>query len=523
VSGTDYTTTPNHGFYLPVYNADSENWGYHLVDNWTAVDGLLATTGAGALFLPLAGGSMKGVITQPTAPVAATDLANKAYVDAHAFTDAPNNTTAYGRLGGAWASVLPIAGGSLTGALTLAGDPSAAQQAATKNYVDTRVGSLLLGAVVSDGAPASPSPGELWFSSTDAQLYVWYPDPNSSQWVAASNAGTVSVTSFNARTGAVTLTPADLGSAGGLHDTGRNYLHNGLMNIAQRGAGPWSTVSYTADRWWINLSGDTSSAAINAAVDADRSSIGDEACRYTLGVSIVGTAAATALTAIQQRIESVRRLAGKTVTVSFWANATAGLRLGVSLDQGFGTGGSPSPEVDGNGQAVTLTSAYARYSLTFVLPSAAGKTLGTNGNDWTALNFWYSSGSTNAVRSGNVGVQSGGINLWGVQLEAGSTATPLEKLDPQQDLAKCNRFFYAGAITSAGYQISGTTIIVPYSLPVNMRGTPTLVITGSAGSVNIGSAAMSPGNNGRDIYASATSTVTGQNTLAYTFTASADL
>ena len=41
----------------------------------------------------------------------------------------------------------------------------------------------------------------------------------------------------------------------------------------------------------------------------------------------------------------------------------------------------------------------------------------------------------------NVGVQSGSIAIWGVQLEIGSVATPLEKPDPQQDLAKCQRFY----------------------------------------------------------------------------------
>lgn len=44
------------------------------------------------------------------------------------------------------------------------------------------------GAVVSDTAPASPLPGALWWDSAGTQqLYVWYNDGTSSQWVAASN------------------------------------------------------------------------------------------------------------------------------------------------------------------------------------------------------------------------------------------------------------------------------------------------------------------------------------------------
>ncbi|CCV02120.1 hypothetical protein IIV25_102L [Invertebrate iridovirus 25] len=48
---------------------------------------------AGAPFLPLAGGTMTGQIVQPLAPVAANDLANKAYVDAQVSAGTPDATT----------------------------------------------------------------------------------------------------------------------------------------------------------------------------------------------------------------------------------------------------------------------------------------------------------------------------------------------------------------------------------------------------------------------------------------------
>jgi hypothetical protein len=49
------------------------------------------------------------------------------------------------------------------------------------------------GVTVSDTAPASPTNGQLWFDSLDGQLYLWYTDPTSSQWVAASNASGASI------------------------------------------------------------------------------------------------------------------------------------------------------------------------------------------------------------------------------------------------------------------------------------------------------------------------------------------
>jgi hypothetical protein len=48
--------------------------------------------------------------------------------------------------------------------------------------------SIVPGAVtIIDTPPASPTPGQLWWDSTAALLYVYYQDPTSSQWVDANN------------------------------------------------------------------------------------------------------------------------------------------------------------------------------------------------------------------------------------------------------------------------------------------------------------------------------------------------
>ena len=50
--------------------------------------------------------------------------------------DATSDGFSYGRLNGAWAKVLPLTGGTLTGSLILNADPTVALGAATKQYVD---------------------------------------------------------------------------------------------------------------------------------------------------------------------------------------------------------------------------------------------------------------------------------------------------------------------------------------------------------------------------------------------------
>lgn len=72
-------------------------------------------------WLPLAGGTMTGPLTLNSDPASSSQAATKHYADTLA------------------ASELPLGGGTLTGPLTLAADPATNLQAATKEYVDSGV------------------------------------------------------------------------------------------------------------------------------------------------------------------------------------------------------------------------------------------------------------------------------------------------------------------------------------------------------------------------------------------------
>lgn len=305
------------------------------------------------------------------------------------------------------------------------------------------------------------------------------------------------------------------------NNVGRNLIHNSLFNVAQRGVGPFAAGGYTLDRWCLGLAaGDTPS--VDQAVFEMGGLAADEQAHFMLRNVFTGGAGAGNLILVYQPIENVLRLANKTVTVSFWAVAAAGApKFGVSLDQIFGTGGSPGASVLGNGQSVTLSTTWTRYSLTFTLPGIAGKVLGTNSNDFTELVLWYSSGATNATRSGNVGVQSGTFYLWGVQLELGSVMTSLEKPDPQQDLAKCQRFYQSLTFACGGYNAAGGVVYADFPFPVRMHHAPTTVASPVATSNVSGQSvtAVSPGN----FRVSSTAVSAGPTFYHGGFTASADL
>ncbi len=79
-------------------------------------------------YLPLSGGTVTGPLTLPGDPAAAAQAATKHYVD-----------TAVGGINANAVGAVPLAGGSMTGPLILNSDPAQAAQAATKSYVDAQV------------------------------------------------------------------------------------------------------------------------------------------------------------------------------------------------------------------------------------------------------------------------------------------------------------------------------------------------------------------------------------------------
>jgi hypothetical protein len=62
---SDYTTTPNLHLYKPNPGADVDTWGDHLNANADLLDAALSPTGS---FLPIAGGTLTGTLTLGPAP-----------------------------------------------------------------------------------------------------------------------------------------------------------------------------------------------------------------------------------------------------------------------------------------------------------------------------------------------------------------------------------------------------------------------------------------------------------------------
>lgn len=249
----------------------------------------------------------------------------------------------------------------------------------------------------------------------------------------------------------------------------RNLIINGDFSVWQRGAGPFTTAAYTADRWFLNLSG--------ATVTLDQAS-------FALGQSDVpgnpryyaefDITTGNDNCHLQQRIEDVTTAAGNEVTLSFYAKGInpGGGSFSVDATQWFGTGGSPSTSVVTNvTTSGVLTSSWQRFEYTFTVPSVSGKTLGTNGDD----SFWIQIG-----QQLDTSTDAWNIDISNVQLEFGNTATEFEYVTPADQLARCQRYFERFTTTASDQSIiafgaaSTTTSVVGHLHFTEKRAIPSI-------------------------------------------------
>ena len=268
-----------------------------------------------------------------------------------------------------------------------------------------------------------------------------------------------------------------------------DQIINGCFDIAQRGQTQSASGYGSVDRWSSDFVG-------GAAVQSQQPfTVGDtlgSCCKPFFGRQTVSGQSAAGHYALRvQKIEDVRSYAGQTITILGWARRSSGAGdMVVEGVQLFGGGGSPSAPVTGIGpQKVTLSSLWQPFAVTMNVPSIAGKTLGTDNKHCFAPHFWASAGANWSARALNLGLQTVGIDLFGVHIRKG--VVPVEAANfyspPKLEsvIADCQRFFEAGPTDCSGVTHAGNGdtrgSLVAYS--VIKRSTP--VVTFSTTSITI--------------------------------------
>ena len=245
----------------------------------------------------------------------------------------------------------------------------------------------------------------------------------------------------------------------------RNAIINGDFKINQRAFTSTSSNStFTLDRWSTEFSGVTTTYSAPTFSAGIASTLGYEATNHMRIVTSSAGAGSYAL--ILQRIEDVRSFAGQTVTMSFWAKASSGTpKVGVRFAQVFGTGGSTFVGTNAP-TSQTISTSWNRYSFTVSVPSISGKTIGAN-------SFLAASILVNDDLLGTgVGIQNNTFDIWGVQVEKGTVATPFEQRPIGTELALCQRYYQI--LPFFGYAVNTGEMGTSGIFKVTMRTTPSM-------------------------------------------------
>jgi hypothetical protein len=261
---------------------------------------------------------------------------------------------------------------------------------------------------------------------------------------------------------------------------GKNKFINGDFGVWQRGTSFTSTggaETYCADRWVAAQDGGTSVATQQTFTPGTAPVAGYEG-QYFL--QFATTVSGTNNLYLLQKIEDVRTFANQTITLSYWAKTTSGTVTNTPLYiQGFGSGGSGIVAA-AIGSSSTITTSWQRFTHTVAVPSISGKTIGTS-------SFF----SIQVLRF----AASATVQIWGVQVEAGSIATPFATASGgsiQGELAMCQRYYVRELATAAfgnyapGQVYDGTRAQFIWNLPVTLRTSPTVLeTTGTASNYRI--------------------------------------
>jgi len=282
----------------------------------------------------------------------------------------------------------------------------------------------------------------------------------------------------------------------------RNLIINGDMNIAQRGTSTASITTggyYTVDRWRLDYS-TAGTWTMSRDTDVPTGQGFATSMKWDCTTANASLSAGSAMI-INQRIEgqNLQHLKkgtsnAESVTLSFWVKSN---KTGTYI-----------AEINDNDNTRQISKSYTivsadtweKKTLTF-----AGDTTGTLGNDNDTsllLNLWLVAGtdltsgtlntswasvtaSNRAVGQVNLADNTANyINITGVQLEVGDTATPFEHRPYDMELQRCFRYFEKRTNYIETTAPTGINAYSQWIFKTRMRANPTITNTGGTGTVS---------------------------------------
>lgn len=282
----------------------------------------------------------------------------------------------------------------------------------------------------------------------------------------------------------------------------RNRIINGNMVIDQRNAGasitPTTSGTFTVDRWICGLT----QASKYSAQQSTTAPTGFGTALLITSTSAYSVAAGDAFL-LQHKIEGFNfadmawgTASAQTVTLSFQVRSSLTGTFGGSLQNSAQNRTYPF--------TFTINSANTYETKTITI---AGDTTGTwvgatNGigvivnfglgcgstfsgtaGSWAAANYFTATGATSVV-----GTNGATFYITGVQLEAGTVASPFERRDYGRELMMCQRYYetsWSGVavgtdsstvVQTGGYGINSSDSTIVQSFRVDKRTNPTCYV-----------------------------------------------
>jgi len=295
----------------------------------------------------------------------------------------------------------------------------------------------------------------------------------------------------------------NIAQSGSSNVTFRNRIINGAMIFDQRNAGASVTIptinpQYTLDRWAIQSS------------QASKISIQQNAGAVTPPTGFTKYLGATSLSAysvlsgdyfsIRQGIEGFNiadlgwgAAGASSVTLSFWVRSSLTGTFGGSLTNNTFNYSYPFT------YTISSANTWEQKTLTVAGPTAGtwetgsslgiyitlglgiGSTYSGTAGAWAASGYLSATGATSVVATNGAT-----FYITGVQLEAGTTASPFEYRQYGTELALCQRYttiFNTGATTYPRFGVgqcrSVTLADILITFPVFMRAAPSYTTTGT--------------------------------------------
>jgi len=293
----------------------------------------------------------------------------------------------------------------------------------------------------------------------------------------------------------------------------RNLIINGDMRVAQRGtsvAGLNTTINgyYTVDRFvTIFNTGGTANSYGTFTQSQDTDVPTGQGFANSLKMDCTSASVglvAGSLVLLQHRLEgqNLQHLKkgtsnAESITLSFWVKSNKTGTYITTLDDNDNTRSISKP------YTINSANTWEKKTITFdgdtsgVLGNDNGSSLvlnlwlvvGTNYTSGTSQELWNTKTTANLAYGQTVNLAdstSNYINITGVQLEVGDTATPFEHIPFDMNLLRCQRYFWKTFPTSvAPAQNTATSnmlfagiradVLAGLDFTVEMRAAPTLI------------------------------------------------